>query len=127
MLENYRSRLDAPASSNSFGLSPPTSFPIAQSPELTLSAEHIFGPDVGSLKGKTVWCRPHLAKPTIEPLPPEVMSQYHNVTLAVDVMLVNGIPMLVTISRNIRFSTVEALPNSNIPMLVKGIKAIATM
>jgi hypothetical protein len=92
-----------------------------------ITAEHIFGPDVGSLKGKTVWCRPHLAKPTIEPLPPEVMSQYHNVTLAVDVMLVNGIPMLVTISRNIRFSTVEALPNSNIPMLVKGIKAIATM
>lgn len=69
-----------------------------------------------------------LAKPTIELLvPPEVMSQYHNVTLAVDVMHINGIPMLVTISRNIHFTTMEALPNCNIPTLVKGIKAIATM
>jgi hypothetical protein len=63
-----------------------------------LAAEHIFGPDVGSLMGKTVRRKPHLAKPVIEPLPPQVMSRYHNVTLAADVMHVNGIPMLVTIS-----------------------------
>jgi hypothetical protein len=36
-----------------------------------IAAEHIFGPDIGSLKGKNVRRRPHLApKPTIEPLPP---------------------------------------------------------
>jgi hypothetical protein len=35
--------------------------------------------------------------------------------------------MLVTISRNLRFTTVEALPNRNITMLVKGIKAVATV
>jgi hypothetical protein len=58
--------------------------------------------------------RPHLAKPTIEPLPPQIMSRYRRVTLAADVMYVNGIPMLVTISRNLRFATVEALPNRNI-------------
>jgi hypothetical protein len=92
-----------------------------------IAAEHIFGPDVGSLKGKTVRRRPHLAKPTIEPLPPQIMSRYRNVTLAADVMYVNGIPMLVSISRNIRFATVEALPNRNISTLVKGVKAIATV
>jgi hypothetical protein len=42
-------------------------------------------------------------------------------------MYVNGIPMLVTISRNIRFITVEALPNRNIPTLVNGVKAVATI
>jgi hypothetical protein len=89
-----------------------------------LAAEHIFGPDVGSLKGKTVRHRPHLAKPVIEPLPPEIMSRYRHVTLAADIMYVNGIPMLVTISRNIRFVTVEALPNRNIATLVNGIKAV---
>jgi hypothetical protein len=92
-----------------------------------LAAEHIFGPDVGSLKGKTVRRHPHLAKPTIKPLPPQIMSRYPNVTLAADVMHVNGIPMLVTISRNIRFATIEALPNRNIPTLLKGIKSVATV
>jgi hypothetical protein len=93
-----------------------------------IAAEHLFGPDVGSLKGKTVRRRPHLAKPTIEPLPPQIMSQYRSVTLAADVMYVNGIPMLVTISRNLRrFATVEALPNRNIATLVKGVKAVATV
>jgi hypothetical protein len=56
------------------------------------------------------------------------MSRYRNVALAADVMYVNGIlPMLVTISRNLRFATVEALPNRNITTLVKGIKAVATV
>lgn len=63
----------------------------------------------------------------IKLLPPQVMSQYCNVTPAVDVMHVNGIPMLVTISRNVQFMTVEALPNQNIPMLVKGIKSVASV
>ena len=51
-----------------------------------IAAEHIFGPDVGSLEGKTVRRSPHLAKPAIELLPPQIMSRYHNVTLAADVM-----------------------------------------
>jgi hypothetical protein len=55
------------------------------------------------------------------------MSQYHNVTLAADVMHVNGIPMLVTSSQNIRFGTVEAIPNRHIGMLVSGIKSVATV
>jgi hypothetical protein len=42
-------------------------------------------------------------------------------------MYVNGIPMLVTISQNILFVTVKALPNRNIPTLVNGIKAVATI
>jgi hypothetical protein len=92
-----------------------------------LAAEHMFGPDVGSLKGKTVRRHPHLAKPSIEPLPPEIMSRYHHITLAADVMFVNGIPMLISTSRNIRFGTVEAIPNHNIPTLVKGITSVGTM
>jgi hypothetical protein len=55
------------------------------------------------------------------------MSRYHNVTLAADVMHVNGIPMLVTISWNIRFGTVEPIPNRNISTLVSGIKFVATV
>jgi hypothetical protein len=42
-------------------------------------------------------------------------------------MYVNGIPMLVTVSRNIRFATVEALPNHNIKTLVNAIKNVVTV
>ena len=44
-----------------------------------LVAEHIFGPVVSSLKGKTVHICPHLTKLTIEPLPLKIMEWYHNV------------------------------------------------
>ena len=45
-------------------------------------------------------------------------------TLCVDVMFVNKIPFLVLISCNIKFGTVEAIPNCTIPTLIKGIHTI---
>ena len=49
------------------------------------AAEHIFSPDMGSLKGKTVCHRPHVARPTVELLPPQIMSRYQSIILAADV------------------------------------------
>ena len=92
-----------------------------------LAVEHIFGPDVGSLKGKTVRSRPHVARPSVTPLPTQILNRYHHVTLAADVMYVNGIPMLVTVSCNLWFGTVEALHNHHLPSLINGIKSVATM
>lgn len=89
-----------------------------------LAAEHIFGPDVGSLKGKTARRRPHAVRQVIQPLPPEIMSRYQFVTICADVMYVNGVPFLVTLSRHIRFGTVEALASRRLPMLVSGIKNV---
>ena len=55
------------------------------------------------------------------------MSRYHNVMLTTDVMYMNGIPMLITISHNIQFGTIEAWHNRNIGTLVNGIKLVATV
>jgi hypothetical protein len=42
--------------------------------------------------------------------------------LCVDVLHVNGIPFLVTISKHIHFATVEAIPNRKKEALLKAIK-----
>jgi hypothetical protein len=74
-------------------------------------AHHIFGPDVGSLKGKTVH-RPGIpVSLNISSLPDETMEIYRTVTLCADIMFVNKLAFVVTISRDIHFSTVELIGN----------------
>ena len=90
-----------------------------------LAAEDIFGPDIGCLKGKTTRTRPHKVRSMVLPLPPTIMDRYRNVTLCADVMHVNGIPMMVTLSRNIKFGTVEALPSRSEPNLINCLVSVA--
>ena len=65
-----------------------------------LIAEKIFGPDVGSLKGKTVRHSTDHVEVADVPVPSKLMSQYRNVTIGADIMFVNKLPFFVTISRN---------------------------
>jgi hypothetical protein len=76
-----------------------------------LAAEDIFGPDDSLLKGKTTWSKPNRVRNVVTPVPPNVIEWYRSITLCTDIMHVNDIPFLVTISRNVKFGTVEALPN----------------
>jgi hypothetical protein len=92
-----------------------------------MAAEYILGPDVGSLKGKTTRKAPHKVRRVVEPLPTSIMSCYRNVTICADIMFVNKIPIFLTISRNIRFITVEALPNRTKVNMVKALKSVITI
>ena len=72
-----------------------------------LRAEQIFGPDIGALKGKTVRQQPPCVQVDEVTVPPTIQQHYQDVTLACDIMYVNKIPFLMSISRHIRFGTAQ--------------------
>ena len=52
------------------------------------------------------------------------MEKNKHVTLSIDIMYVNRIPFVTTISRNIKFTTVEAIQNRTKAQLVQSIKNV---
>lgn len=85
------------------------------------AAEDIFGPDVGSLKGKTVRRPTPHATTKLMDVPLQLLKQYRDVTLAGDIMFVNRIPFFVTVSHHLRFRTAEMLANQRAPTLLTSI------
>ena len=89
-----------------------------------LAAEHIFGPDLGSLKGMTVQWKPCPVKVHTSNIPATIMAQYQWVTLATDVMYVKKIPFFISITCDIKFSTAQKLDSQKAPMLLDAVKKI---
>ena len=89
-----------------------------------LRAEQIFGPDIGSLKGKTVRRQPPRVQVEEVGLPATIQEHYREVTLACDIMYVNKIPFLMSISRHIRFGTAQHITNQKGTTIFAGIRAI---
>ena len=40
------------------------------------AAKHIFGPDIGSLKGKTIWRNPPIVDSPVTPIPADILKRY---------------------------------------------------
>jgi hypothetical protein len=84
------------------------------------NAEDIYEPDIAVLKGKTVRKKPIQVKENFIQIPKELKQAHKNVKISADVLFVNKIPILVTISENIGFTTVEILPSRKIKVLAKA-------
>jgi hypothetical protein len=85
-----------------------------------MNAEIIFGPEVGSLKGKTVRRSGMETHPILNDLPLDVMSRYRDVTLTGDIFFVNKIMFFITRSRHIQFATVETIVNREPDTILKA-------
>ena len=51
---------------------------------------------------------------------------YGEITFCVDLMYVNKVPLLVTLSHNIKFGTMEVVADHKEAMLIKCIKGVVT-
>jgi hypothetical protein len=88
------------------------------------NANKIFGPDLATLKGKTVRITPPPAETDYVQIPKEKMSVNLNVTLVIGIMFVNGLPFVVSISRKMKFTRVEYLLGWKQNHLVQFIRKI---
>jgi hypothetical protein len=89
-----------------------------------MAAEDIFGPNLGSLKGKTTRTTNNRVRAEHINIPITIMSRYKNVTIACDIMFVNRIPFFITISRHIKFGTVEMVKSQKATTLLAAVRQV---
>jgi len=63
-----------------------------------LRAEDIFGPNIGLLKRNTTHTIQKHVAVKLQDIPQEIMERHGEVTLAIDVMIINKIPFVMTTS-----------------------------
>jgi hypothetical protein len=97
-------------------------FPVT--PTDITASEKIFGPDVASLKGKTVRNTPAPVLTDYMKIPQAIIDLNKDVTLAADVMFVCGLGFLVSASWKLEFTTIEHVPRRTKPILVKSLNKV---
>jgi hypothetical protein len=84
-------------------------------------AHKLFDDDIATLRGETVRNTPDTVVANYVEIPMEILDMNKAVTIAADVMFVNGLPFVVTISRKIKFTTTEYVPSRSRSNIVKSI------
>ena len=72
--------------------------------------QKIYGPDVYALKGKTVRHKPRVVINDYLDIPRELISAHQGIILFADVMFIDGVPTMVTLSKNVRLITITYIP-----------------
>ena len=86
------------------------------------NAECIYGPDVGALKGKTVRKASPKVRTAVVNIPLEIKERHRLLTR--DIMFVNKLPFVVTLSCGLVFGTARFVNTRSAGNLLKSIKKI---
>ena len=78
--------------------------------------EHLFGPDIPTVKGKTMRQCPHQLVSDMVSIPHELCDAQHDVCLYIDIMCVIGTHFLTTISKNIKYHTAMLVADHTAPL-----------
>jgi hypothetical protein len=89
-----------------------------------VNADAILGRDLGSIKGKTTHRKLERVPGNKMHLPKEILQQYQAITLCSEIIFINKIPFLLSISRNITFITGTALNNRKAKSIISALKEI---
>ena len=94
-------------------------------------ALHIWGPEVGVLKGKTTRKQKEkVNKIAVTPIPDEILSAHNTINLNVDFMFVQGLMVLHTLSSDYQFRTAKVFMSkkkANKDDMLKGVREAINM
>ena len=79
------------------------------------------------IKGNTTRSKPKEVVTDYMEIPKSILESNKNITLSIDIMYVNKIPFVTTISRHVKFTTVEAIQRRTKAQLVKFIKNVVAI
>jgi hypothetical protein len=85
------------------------------------NAHQIFGPDLAEVRGGTVLRPPESVTTNYVQIPRAILERHQLVTLAVDIMFVNGVPFLVSVARGLNLVTAKFTPSHMAKQLAAGI------
>ena len=92
-----------------------------------VAAEAIFGPEVGSLKGKTVRKSSSQVTHLKMTIPPHIHERYQEVSLSIDIMFINKVAFFITKSKSLRFGSVEHIPSRTHKTILTCIKKLRSV
>ena len=87
-------------------------------------AEDIWGKNLGCLKGKTPRQKTQHIRGEILPFPTTILERYKGITLAGDIMFINDIRFIKTISRHVNFMMEENIANAKLSTLQESIRQV---